>query len=36
MAVSQAQLGADFAQKQIIVRKGVQELVKLLMHLNSQ
>ncbi|WP_299136730.1 DNA polymerase III subunit beta [uncultured Vibrio sp.] len=31
MAVSQAQLGADFAQKQIIVpRKGVQELVKLL------
>ncbi|NOH97485.1 DNA polymerase III subunit beta [Vibrio sp. 99-70-13A1] len=31
MAVSQAALGADFAQKQIIVpRKGVQELVKLL------
>ncbi|CAE6884395.1 Confers DNA tethering and processivity to DNA polymerases and other proteins. Acts as a clamp [Vibrio sp. B1REV9] len=31
MAVSQAQLGADFAQKQIIVpRKGVQELVKLM------
>jgi DNA polymerase-3 subunit beta len=31
MAVSQVQLGADFAQKQIIVpRKGVQELVKLL------
>ncbi|WP_394252383.1 DNA polymerase III subunit beta [Vibrio profundi] len=31
MAVSQTTLGADFAQKQIIVpRKGVQELVKLL------
>ncbi|WP_050920112.1 DNA polymerase III subunit beta [Vibrio campbellii] len=31
MAVSQTQLGADFAQKQIIVpRKGVQELVKLM------
>ncbi|MGF1752323.1 DNA polymerase III subunit beta [Vibrio makurazakiensis] len=31
MAVSQAALGADFAQKQIIVpRKGIQELVKLL------
>ena len=31
MAVSQVALGADFAQKQIIVpRKGVQELVKLL------
>lgn len=31
MAVSQVKLGADFAQKQIIVpRKGVQELVKLL------
>ncbi|MDN3615639.1 DNA polymerase III subunit beta [Vibrio gallaecicus] len=31
MAVSEAALGADFAQKQIIVpRKGVQELVKLL------
>ncbi|NRF64628.1 DNA polymerase III subunit beta [Vibrio coralliilyticus] len=31
MAVSQAQLGADFAQQQIIVpRKGVLELVKLL------
>ena len=31
MAVSQVQLGADFANKQIIVpRKGVQELVKLL------
>lgn len=31
MAVSQAQLGADFAQKQIIVpRKGVLELVKLM------
>ncbi|HDZ9635417.1 TPA: DNA polymerase III subunit beta [Vibrio cholerae] len=31
MAVAQAQLGADFAQKQIIVpRKGVLELVKLL------
>jgi DNA polymerase-3 subunit beta len=31
MAVSQTQLGADFAQKQIIVpRKGVLELVKLL------
>lgn len=31
MAVSQTALGADFAQKQIIVpRKGVQELVKLL------
>ena len=31
MAVSQVQLGADFAQKQIIVpRKGVLELVKLL------
>ncbi|EKG2484128.1 DNA polymerase III subunit beta [Vibrio vulnificus] len=31
MAVAQAQLSADFAQKQIIVpRKGVQELVKLL------
>ncbi|WP_045422217.1 DNA polymerase III subunit beta [Vibrio jasicida] len=31
MAVSQTELGADFAQKQIIVpRKGVQELVKLM------
>ncbi|EGQ7800328.1 DNA polymerase III subunit beta [Vibrio parahaemolyticus] len=31
MAVSQTQLGTDFAQKQIIVpRKGVQELVKLM------
>ncbi len=31
MAVSQVQLGADFAQQQIIVpRKGVQELVKLM------
>ena len=31
MSVSQTQLGADFAQKQIIVpRKGVQELVKLM------
>ncbi|CAH1584711.1 DNA polymerase III subunit beta [Vibrio jasicida] len=31
MAVSQTQLGDDFAQKQIIVpRKGVQELVKLM------
>ncbi|ELA7355959.1 MULTISPECIES: DNA polymerase III subunit beta [unclassified Vibrio] len=31
MAVSQTKLGADFAQKQIIVpRKGVQELVKLM------
>lgn len=31
MAVSQTQLSADFAQKQIIVpRKGVQELVKLM------
>ncbi|USD50018.1 DNA polymerase III subunit beta [Vibrio sp. SCSIO 43153] len=31
MAVSQTQLGVDFAQKQIIVpRKGVQELVKLM------
>ncbi len=31
MAVSQTQLGADFAQQQIIVpRKGVQELVKLM------